>query len=364
MQDYLGDDFGNAGSTVHEFGRKAERAVERARDQIASALSAAQPSEVVFTSGATESNNLALMGIKDYLLEFEKKHLITTLVEHRSVYNVFEELEARGFEVTYLKPGPDGTLDLKALEGAVTPKTGLVSVMHANNETGTVYPVDKISEIVQRHDVLFHCDAAQSFGKIPLDARQIRANFISISAHKIYGPKGIGALYVKSGGRAEKLKPLMFGGGQERGLRPGTLPVPLIAGFGEAAEIALREMAEESLRTSRLRDLLWQGLSRNCSPVVLNGSFGERLPNNLNVSFPGLSAEALTAEWYGKIAVSSVSSCSSALWSSSRVLKAMGADEERLRGAIRFGLGRFTTEEEIIFSVRIIAQAVQRLKQA
>lgn len=362
MQAYFLEDFGNPGSHTHEYGDVAAKAVDNARKEIAAAINSQTPSEVIFVSGATEANNIAIHGTAIRLREAGKSHIITSAIEHKSVLDVSEELERRGFQVTYIQPNSDGITVPQEIEQAITPKTGLISIMHANNEIGTINDIKGIGEIAEKHGILLHCDAAQSFGKIPIDVQGMHIHLLSISAHKIYGPKGIGALYVRKKNPKVEIEPLLFGGGQERELRPGTLATPLIAGLAEASRIAREEMISEGKRLQDLRDRLLNGLKLKCSDVILNGSIENRLPNNLNVSFLGVDAESMMMNLRSEIAVSNGSACTSATWTNSHVLSAMGIDSDRARSAIRFSLGRFTTKEEIDYAVEQITAVVKKLR--
>ena len=362
MLPYFSLRFGNAASRSHRFGWEAEKAVEQARRRVAD-LAGAEPGEIVFTSGATESVNLALKGA----MEAHRKqgdHLITVATEHRAVLDAARRLEAGGWRVTVLDVGSDGLLDLEALRKAIRPETVLVSVMHANNEIGVVQPVDEIGALCRRSGVLFHCDAAQSFGKIPVHVAAGQIDLMSMSAHKMYGPKGVGALYVRRRPRVA-LTPQMDGGGHELGLRSGTLNVPGIVGFGEACAIAAREMKDEAAHLRELRDRLLEGiqaaLADSGSGVGVNGSIEHRLPGNLNLSFAGVDAEALLTS-LPEIALSTGSACSSATVEPSHVLRAIGLSGQLARASLRFGLGRFNTAAEIDTAAKRIAAAVRKLR--
>jgi cysteine desulfurase len=362
MKKFFLEDFGNPGSNSHEYGDIAAKAVTDARKEIGIAINSLSPSEVIFVSGATEANNLAIHGTSINLKEAGKSHIITSAIEHKAVLDVTVELEKQGFQATYVQPDSDGFTDPKKIENAITSKTGLISIMHANNEIGIINDVKSVGEIAEKHDVLFHCDAAQSFGKIPIDVQGMNIHLLSISAHKIYGPKGIGALYVRKKNPKVEVEPLLYGGGQEMGLRPGTLATPLIAGLAEASRIAREEMASEGKRLQELRDYLFNGLIEKCSDIVLNGSIESRLSNNLNISFLGVQSETLMNSLRGEVAVSNGSACTSENWDSSHVLAGMGIDEECKQSAIRFSLGRFTTQEEIDYAIDQIATVVQKLR--
>lgn len=358
MLPYFGSKFGNAASRSHSFGWEAEKAVDRARQQIAQ-LAGAKPREVVFTSGATESNNLALKG----LIETQppgRDHVVTMATEHKSVLDPMSHLARAGVRVTALKPRPDGLIDLDALSEAIEPDTALVSVMYANNEIGVIQPVREVAAICRERGVAFHCDAAQAFGKIPFDALA-EADLISVSAHKMYGPKGIGALIVRRG-TGLQLAAQMDGGGHEFGMRSGTLNVPAIVGFGEASAICSVEMQEEAERVARLRAHLIERLEADVGPIVVNGSMERRLPGNLNVAFPGVSADSLLTS-LPDLAVSTGSACSSATAEPSHVLRALGLSDEIARASVRFGLGRYTTEEEIDYAAQRVADAVSALRE-
>jgi len=364
MQPFCIEDFGNPGSTTHEYGRVAQNAVKQARAGIATAVGALRPSEVIFTSGATESNNIAIQGLVHNFVSNGKNHVISSQTEHKSVLGVLQALESDGIEVTYIKPDPDGWINPADVRQALTTRTALITIMHANNEIGAINDVKAIGEIAEEAGVLFHCDAAQSFGKLPIDVEEMGIHLLSISAHKIYGPKGVGALYIRKNRPEVKLTPILHGGGQERGLRPGTLASPLIVGLAEAGRIAIEHMAEDASRMRRLRDHLLKGLKDKCGDVVVNGGIKDRLPNNLNVSFLGVRSDTLMMNLWDDIAVSDGSACSSLDWTTSYVLRAMGLGLERSETAIRFGLGRFTTEEEIDFSIDCISAAVESVRSS
>ena len=356
MLPYFGPKFGNAASRTHRFGWEAEQAVEFARKRIA-ALAGATHSEIVFTSGATESNNLALKGVAE-AYKAQGNHIVTLATEHKAVLDPIRHLEQSGSSVTVLPTGRDGLLDLDRLRAAIRPETLLVSVMYANNETGVIQPIREIGTICREKRVLFHCDAAQAFGKVPIDVNADQIDLMSVSAHKIYGPKGMGALYVR---RRTRLAAQMDGGGHESGLRSGTLNVPAIVGFGEACALCSTEMAEESARLAGLRDRLLQHLQRGLEAVTVNGSIEHRLAGNLNVSFAGVNAENLLMS-LPEVALSTGSACSSAVAEPSHVLRAMGIGEELARSSVRFGLGRANTAEEIDFVAGKVVEAVKRLR--
>ena len=340
MLPYFTTDFGNAASKSHAFGWRAEEAVEAARGQLA-ALIGASAKEIVWTSGATESDNLAIKGVAHFY-QTKGKHLVTCKTEHKAVLDSMHALERQGFEVTFLDVEPDGRLDPERVKAALRPDTTLVSVMHANNETGVVHPIAEIGKITRAAGVLLHCDAVQGIGKLPFDVDAMNADLVSISAHKMYGPKGMGALYVRRKPRV-RLVAEMDGGGHERGFRSGTLNVPGIVGFGKAAELAAAEREAEATRVLAQRERLRKGIEASLDLVTVNGSLEHRLPGNLNVSFAYVEGEALMMA-VKDVAVSSGSACTSASLEPSYVLRAMGVSEDLAHSSIRFGLGRFTTD--------------------
>ena len=366
MMPYFTEHFGNPHSESHVYGHNAMAAIETARGEVAR-LIGADPREIVFTSGATESNNLALKGAAHFARAHPiggkvRDRLITLLTEHKCVLESATALEREGFAVTYLPAEPNGPISLDRLAAAMTDRTLLVSVMAAHNEIGVIQPLAEIGALCRSRGVLFHTDAAQAAGKIPLDVEAMRIDLMSISGHKIYGPKGIGALYVRRRPRV-RLQPLIDGGGQERGLRSGTLPTPLCVGLGRAAELARLEMAQESERVGRLRDCLYANLRRRMPDLQLNGDLEHRLPGNLNFSVPGITAAALI-EACPRVAMSTGSACTSASVEPSYVLRALGLSDDRANASIRLGLGRFTTAAEVDFAAEAIAAAVSRLRQA
>ena len=363
MLPYFTEEYGNPHSSSHAYGRIAGEAIERARGEIA-ALIHADPREIVFTSGATESNNLAIKGAAHFARahpqgEGARDHVIALQTEHKCVLESCKELEHEGFQVTYLPVEPNGLLSLSALEGAISERTLLVSVMAAHNEIGVIQPLAEIGALCRSHGVLFHSDAAQAFGKIPLDVEAMKIDLLSISGHKIYGPKGTGALYVQRRPRV-RLLPLIDGGGQERGLRSGTLPTPLCVGLGRAAAIAGDEMAEEAERLRRLRDGLLRNLARRLPGLRLNGDAERRLTGSLNLTLPGIPAQALI-EACPSIAISTGSACTSASVEPSYVLRALGLSDELANASIRVGLGRFTTAAEVEFAADALAAAASGL---
>lgn len=359
MLPFFSQDFGNAASKSHAFGWRAEEEVESAREEVAK-LIGASPKEIVWTSGATESDNLAIKGAAQFYQE-KGKHLVTCETEHKAVLDSMHALERQGFEVTFLDVEKDGRLDPARLEAALRRDTILASVMHANNETGVLHPVEEIGRILRKAGVLFHCDAVQSVGKVPFDVERVGADLVSLSAHKMYGPKGAGALYVRRKPRV-RLVAQMDGGGHERGFRSGTLNVPGIVGFGRAALLALAERDVEAARILALREKLRLGLAAGLDLVTVNGSLEHRLPGNLNVSFAYVEGEALMMA-IKDVAVSSGSACTSASLEPSYVLRAMGVPEDLAHSSIRFGLGRFTTEEEIAFVTRLVVEKVKKLRE-
>jgi cysteine desulfurase len=359
MLPYYTDKYGNAASRQHEFGWSAEAAVESARARVAS-LVGASPSEIVFTSGATESINLALKGAAESLQE-RGDHIITAVTEHRAVLDTVDTLERHGFTITRLAVDRYGMVHPDDVAKAMTPRTILVSIMTANNEIGTIAPIAEIGRICRARGVRFHTDATQAAGKIPLDIQSLNVDLMSFSAHKMYGPKGIGALYLRASRPALRLVPQIDGGGHERGLRSGTVNVPGIVGFGTAAEIAMRELTRDAHHTARLRDRLVRELDGALPDVTLNGHPAERLPNNACLSFGGVDADRLMMDMKD-LAVSTGSACSSASPSPSHVLKAIGLTRENIRSTLRFGLGRFTTEEEISYAVGRIRDTVLKAR--
>jgi len=359
MLPYFHQRFGNAASRSHRFGWEAEKAVERARRQVAS-LAGAAPREIVFTSGATESNNLALKGVLE-ASSARGAHLVTMATEHKAVLDPARRLERQGCRVTVLPPERDGLLSLDRLRAAIAEDTVLVSVMAANNEIGVIQPVREIGAICRERGVLLHCDAAQAFGKIPLDVERDAIDLLSITAHKLYGPKGAGALYVRRRNPRVAVAAQMDGGGHEAGMRSGTLNVPGIVGFGEACAIAAEEMGGEAERVAALRDRLRERLAAELAGISVNGSMEHRLPGNLNISIEGVEGDALLMS-VPELALSTGSACSSATVEPSHVIRALGVGEERARGALRFGLGRWTDVAEVDYAAGRIAEAARRLR--
>jgi cysteine desulfurase len=360
MIPYFTDVFGNAASRSHTFGWGAEEAVDKAREQIAQVLGA-DSKEIVFTSGATESDNLAIKGVAEMYAD-KGDHIITVVTEHKAVLDTCKRLEKDGKRVTYLEVQKDGLVNLDVLKSAITDKTILVSIMAANNEIGVVQPMAEIGKICRERGVLFHTDAVQAFGKVPLDVNAMNIDLASITAHKIYGPKGVGALYVRRRNPRVRLTAQMDGGGHERGFRSGTLNVPGIVGFGKAAELAREEMAAETERLIYLREKLRRGIMDAIDEVYVNGSLEHRLPGNLNLSFNYVEGESLLMG-LKDVALSSGSACTSASLEPSYVLKALGVGDELAHSSLRFGIGRFNTEEEIDFVTHRVIHEVSRLRE-
>ena len=359
MCGYLSPDgiFGNPASRSHAFGWAAEEGVDRARKQVADLLNA-DPREIIWTSGATESDNLAIKGAAHFHHK-KGKHIVTVKTEHKAVLDTCRNLEREGYEVTYLDPEDTGLLDLGKLEAALRDDTVLVSVMHVNNEIGVIQDIDAIGELCRSRKILFHVDAAQSAGKVPIDVQRTKVDLMSFSAHKVYGPKGMGALYVRRKPRV-RIEAQMHGGGHERGLRSGTLATHQIVGMGEAFEIANKEMATENERIRLLRDRLWGGV-KDIEEVYINGDMEQRVPHNLNVSFNFVEGESLLMA-LKDLAISSGSACTSASLEPSYVLRALGRNDELAHSSIRFGIGRFTTEEEIDYAIDRIRNSIDKLR--
>ena len=358
MMPYFIEKFGNPHSRNHHHGWEAEQAVEKARQQVAE-LIGADEREIVFTSGATESNNLAIAGVARFYKD-RKNHIVTVATEHKCVLDTCRHLEQEGFEITYLPVQQNGLVDLEALKQAITPKTVLVSVMAVNNEIGVIQPLAEIGKICREKGAFFHTDAAQAFGKIPLDVNAMNIDLMSISGHKIYGPKGIGALFVRRKPRVRMIA-LIHGGGQERGFRSGTLPTPLCVGLGEAAAIAKREMGEETKKLTKLRDRFYDSVSKRLPEVYLNGDLKSRIPGNLNLSFAYVEGEGLMMG-IKDLSVSSGSACTSASLEPSYVLRALGVTEDLAHTSLRIGFGRFTSEDEVDYAADRIVEAVQKLR--
>ncbi|MEK6600319.1 MAG: IscS subfamily cysteine desulfurase [Candidatus Binatota bacterium] len=361
MLPYFCEKFGNAASRNHSFGWEAEAAVDEAREQIAQLIHAPSPKDIIFTSGATESDNLAIKGVAE-LYQDKGNHIVTCVTEHRAVLDSCKVLERQGYKVTYLPVDSHGLIDIGRLSAAATEKTILISIMAANNEVGTMQPVREIGRLAKEKGIIFHCDATQGVGKIPMDVEEMGIDLLSMSAHKIYGPKGIGALYVRSKKPKVRLYPIIDGGGHERGMRSGTLNVSGIVGLGKACQIALKELPEETARLTQLRERLKEGIFRRLDEVYLNGHPTRRLPGNLNVSFAYVEGESLLMG-LKEIAVSSGSACTSASLEPSYVLRALGVEEDLAHTSIRFGLGRFNTDEEVDYTIRRVVEEVTRLRK-
>ncbi len=360
MLPYFFEHPGNAASRSHPFGWEAESAVDIARQQIAK-LIGADDKEIIFTSGATEADNLALKGVYE-MYSRKGNHIITVTTEHKAVLDTCKVLEKKGAEVTYLEVGADGMIDLKALESAIKPTTILISVMWANNETGVIQPMKEIGNICAKHGILFMSDATQAVGKIPVNPRDTGVHLMAFSAHKMYGPKGVGALYVSRKDPRVKVTAQMDGGGHERGMRSGTLNVPGIVGFGKAAEIAQAEMEQEAVRLSNLRDRLENGLKSSMEEVYINGNINRRMPHVTNMSFKHVEGEGLMMTFNQNIALSSGSACTSASLEPSYVLVALGLGDDLAHSSLRFSLGRFTTEEEVDFAIEAIRNGVNHMR--
>jgi cysteine desulfurase len=361
MLPYFTQKFGNAASRNHSFGWEGEEAVDKARNQLA-ALINAKSKEIIFTSGATESDNEAIKGVVEFYKD-KGNHVITCVTEHKAVLDSCRALERAGkASVTYLPVDKYGMVDPDAVRKAITDKTVLISIMYANNEVGTIHPIREIGRIAKERGVIFHCDAVQAVGKIPVDVERDGIDLLAMSGHKIYGPKGVGALYVRAKGPRVRLTPIIDGGGHERGMRSGTLNVPGIVGFGAACELSGQEMQSETVRMRSLRDKLQAGLFERLDEVYLNGHPTERLPGNLNVSFAYVEGESLLMG-ISDVAVSSGSACTSATLEPSYVIRALGTNEELAHSSIRFGVGRFNTEEEVDFVTERVSREVKRLRE-
>jgi cysteine desulfurase len=360
MMPYLTNKFGNAASRNHQYGWEAEEAVEEARKQIA-VLIGADPREIVITSGATESDNLAVKGVA-YMYREKGDHIITAVTEHKAILDACKHLEKDGFRITFLPVNNKGLVDLDDLKNAITDKTVLISIMTANNEVGVIQDVKEIGRIARERGVLFHTDAVQAAGKVPFDVNAMNIDLASLSAHKMYGPKGVGALYVRRRNPRVLLTPIIDGGGHERGMRSGTLNVPGIVGFGKAAELARTDLVKESAEMLRLREKLRLTFERELDEIYINGDLERRLPGNLNMSFAYVEGESLLMG-INDIAVSSGSACTSASLEPSYVLKALGVGEDLAHTSIRFGIGRFNTEEEVDYVAQRVTETVRRLRE-
>ncbi len=360
MEPYFVQKFGNAASRSHHFGWEAEDAVDLARNQMMRAIGAVDPKEIIWTSGATESNNIAILGAAEMHKE-KGNHIITQAIEHKAVLDPCKYLESKGFQVTYLPVDKFGQINLADLENAITDKTILISIMHANNEIGTIQKISDIGAIAAKHNVLFHTDASQTLGKLEIDVEKMNIHLLSGSGHKVYGPKGIGMLYVRRRNPRVKLSPIIFGGGHERGLRSGTLNVPGIVGFGKAVELAVQERDVETKRIQKLRDKLKDRFFSELDEIYLNGHPTERLVHNLNISFAFVEGESLMMG-INHVAVSSGSACTSASLEPSYVLKGLGIGDELAHTSIRFSLGRFNTEADIDFVADEVIKTVKKLR--
>ena len=360
MTPYFLEDFGNAASRNHPFGWKAEEAVDYAREQVAK-LIGADPKEIIFTSGATEADNLAIKGVFEMYSQ-KGNHVITATTEHKAVLDTCKHIEKLGGEVTYLKVQRDGLIDLKELEAAIKPTTILISIMYANNEIGTIMPIKEISAIAKKHGVLVFTDATQAVGKIPVDVNKDGIDLMAFTAHKMYGPKGVGALYVRRKNPRVKVTAQMDGGGHERGMRSGTLNVPGIVGFGKACELCMLDMEADTKRISKMRDKLESALML-LEETYINGSTEHRLPHVSNISFKHVEGEGLLMGFNKNIALSSGSACTSASLEPSYVLKALGLGDDLAHSSLRFGLGRFTTEDQIDYTVKAISETVIKLRE-
>lgn len=361
MLPYFTEQFGNASSKNHSFGWEAEAAVDSAREQVAKLIGAGSPREIVFTSGATESDNLAIKGVAQAYRE-RGNHIVTCATEHKAVLDSCKALEKQGFKVTYLRVQTNGLLDLQRLEESLTDETILVSIMAANNEIGTIQPVEEIGRLTRKKGIFFHTDATQAVGKIPINVDKMAIDLLSLTAHKFYGPKGVGALYVRDEKPRVKVMPMLDGGGHERGMRSGTLNVPGIVGLGIACELGQKEMGGEAERLMGLRERLRTGLVQQLEDVYINGDPVRRLPGNLNTSFAYIDGESLMMG-LKEIAVSTGSACTSASLEPSHVLKALGLDDSLAHASIRFGVGRFNTAEEIEYTIGRVAEEVHRLRK-
>ncbi len=362
MLPYFTEKFGHPASRNHPFGWEAEGAVDKGREQVAKLIGARDPKEVIFTSGGTESINLALKGVAEMYRE-KGNHIVTTAIDQRATMDVCKRLERQGFEIAYVPVGRDGLVSVDEIAKAITPKTILISVMFANNEIGTIQPVAEIGKLAKGKGILFHVDAIQAAGKIPVDVEAMGIDLLSATAHLMYGPKGVGALYVRRKNPRVRLAPMFDGGGHERGMRSGTVPVPLAVGFGKAAEICREGMAEEGKRLMALRDRLQNLILSKVDEAYLNGHPEKRLPHNLNISFAYVEGESVLMGLNKEVALSSGSACTSATLEPSYVISALGVDSELAHSSIRFGLHRFSTEEEIDFVGRRTVEVVHRLRE-
>tara|TARA_Y100000590_G_scaffold443497_1_gene573033 strand:+ start:1507 stop:2652 length:1146 start_codon:yes stop_codon:yes gene_type:complete len=357
---FLTDYYGNPSSSEHAFGWEANDSVNQSRHQISKLINCS-PNEIIFTSGATESNNISILGI---LKKYKKgqKHAITVMTEHKSVLDVFEYASKNGTSVTYLNVNKNGIINLNELEDSINDETKLISIMLANNEIGVIQPIDDIYQICKKKDIILHVDAAQALGKISIDLDKTKIDIMSLSSHKIYGPKGVGCVYINRNRMRDRILPIIFGGGHERGLRPGTLALHNIVGFGEACRIAENDMDKDIIEIHILQNLLLEGLKKKYPQLIINGDINNRIPGNLNISFPNLGGESLVKS-LTKIAVSSGSACTSASPEPSHVLKSIGLNQSLINSTIRVGIGRFNTKEEIDIALEHILEVVNRIKK-
>ena len=354
MLPFFLEKFGNSSSKTHYFGWEAEAAVEIARQQISELINC-NDDEIIFTSGATESNNLSLQNI----INSKKNHIITMTTEHKAILDVCSYLEKKGIKLSYLRPHNNGILDLNKLNDSILPQTELISIMHSNNEIGVIQPIKEIGELCKKHNILFHVDAAQSYGKININVKEMNIDLLSISGHKIYGPKGIGALYIN---KKLKINPILFGGNQEKSIRPGTLPVPLIVGLGTASKISKDIMKKESIQILELRNLLINKIKEKIPDMIINGDIEKRISGNLNISFPNLNGQSIVTS-LSKIAVSSGSACTSSIPKPSYVLLNIGLSKRLIQSSIRIGIGRFNTKNEILIAADNIIKTVKNKTQ-
>ena len=357
MLPYFSENFGNPASTDHSFGNEALRAVDKARQQIAYGIGA-KSEEIIFTSGATESNNLAIKGVAEQYRE-KGNHIITCVTEHPAVLDPCKKLEKQGFNITYLPVDPNGMINLDELKKCIRPETTIISIMAANNEIGVLAPLEEIGKISREHNTLFHTDATQAIGYVPIDVVGMNIDLLSMSSHKLYGPKGVGALYIRKVNPRVKIAEQINGGGHERGMRSGTLNVPGIVGFGVAVELAIKLMPEETVRLKKLRDMLYQGLKKEIDGIEINGHPEKRLPHNLNIYVPGVEARSLLVQIKDTIAISTGSACSTAKVEPSHVLMSINISENYAHSSVRFGLGRTTTEEQVVKVVEQLGKKFQ-----
>src|SRR5215831_8932549 len=362
MIPYFTEKFGHPGSRNHPFGWEAEGAADKAREQIAKLINARDPKEIVFTSGGTESINLAMKGVAEMYRE-KGNHLITTAIDQRVTLDVAKRLERQGFEVTYVPVGHDGLVDVEEIRKAISPKTILISAMFANNEIGTIQPIAELGKLAKEKGIIFHTDATQAAGKVPIDVESMGIDLLSATAHLVYGPKGVGCLYVRRKNPRVRIAPMMDGGGHERGMRSGTVPVPLAVGFGKAAEICREVMADESKRLAALRDRLQELILSKVDEAYLNGHPEKRLPHNLNISFAYVEGESVLMGLNKEVALSSGSACTSVTLEPSYVISALGVDAELAHSSIRFGLHRFSSDEEVEFVGKRTVEVIQRLRE-